>query len=599
MLTNRPIVKIADKKLESLKLSDVSLGTHVGYRTYNRSVNDPSGAQTKGSLVSRTFNVNATVGAMSSKPYLYYELPVVITGSAGSKIANATSLKNKVGLKQLGGNKMVLNYEVSINKYPRSTDHVKELCDMLCVSETREVLSEISPVFKADNSVAFNLDTSIRNVLADGDQSDPNEMYSSRGLYGNGYMIKDLNIDATGNGTASFTLCLKTAVIADPFQYRSVDPSPLYNVSSVQVKVTYNQNPLRNLFNIAESTWTVAFDTSDEAGAPNVQLLLDEFEPSYVIKKPTVPLAYNVPEIEYDEQLKDTAVPADNKKIINFTSDKYTGMGIPSLMAICMVDARYDNSTDTARYHDVPHRTLQITKFGVSINNEDQKLFDISQPEVLYEISRSCGYNLDLANFTNAPLSYKRAGNPAADVPIRASNGWLFFRTTDFGLSDAFMGSNVNAPFNIKFHIQCVNNTGVAFTKGYKFKFYRVMDQVLVADGEKYELRPALIEPSRLAENDAEGNEAPVVFEEDNSKNVLGGNRFMDRLKRFGRKVGKFLKSDKAKEIASHLRNAPMVKKFVGDDTDLGKLAKKHGYGVLKIGKGGAAMSREALLKDL
>jgi len=65
-----------------MKLQDVALGTHAGYKTYRRKVAKQNGADSA-LLDERQFSIIPSLGAISSKPYSYYKLPLRILGGAG------------------------------------------------------------------------------------------------------------------------------------------------------------------------------------------------------------------------------------------------------------------------------------------------------------------------------------------------------------------------------------------------------------------------------------------------------------------------------------------------------------------------------------
>lgn len=432
-----PIQQIVDKDLQFMPLNQVSLGTHVGYKTYRRQTAQQDGSASA-NLDQRSFSIVPSLGAISSKPYIYYEIPVTFTGSVANPLTGAdddervTKLKNKAGLKPLGGNRMHQSVELSVNKKPFNTSYVSKICDLLSVSESRAVLSEISPAFKADNCAQFaGLLESTRNVLHWGSEVPPGDEFTSRG-FGNNYQAVVTGSSNAGNGSVNVTFKIKEALIADPAQYRELQPNPWLDVDTLDVKIIYNQSPLRWLLNMTNSDWTVASN-----GVVNVNILVDEYQMSDLIPKPMGPLVYNAPKIEYEE--KDVSPAIANGATGTYQSDSYRKMGVPSLIAVCLVDRRYDDSS--ADYYEVPHRTLEITSLNVRINNEDPKLTDLTQAERRYEVSRDNGYNGSLLNFTNGRYN-------SGDSTTNASNGWFLFKMSDFGVSNQYMQSNVYAQFN-------------------------------------------------------------------------------------------------------------------------------------------------------
>lgn len=600
------VVLVADEMFRNMKLAETRRGVRVGYKTRRHVRLDAQGGSNSGeALTSRKFS-HTPSGLIGSKPQIYYELPVEV-----GNVDDITQLVGQIGLKPLGGNKMIKTGTLTLNTLTIATNEVTEKCDMLSVTESRKVLSEISPAFVPDNATKFNLQDADKNVLASGDQAGNDENYSSRGLFGNGYRITDVVEDKT-NRKVQFTLHLKEALCLEGLSFRNLDPHPFYNLSKFKIDLTFNANPWRNLFNIAEgSDFTVKWQTGANL---NVYCLIDEFELSDLIKLPTEPLVYNMPKVEYEEKFYSKTVTG-NGTSVTIQSDLYESAVVPSYCCMAIVDGSYDQTDDDAKMA-VPHRTMDIDNVTVEINTQDNKLSSVLQVETLYEMSRKAGYNLSFANFTSQVMSWK-SGAGAGDASTKdhvASNGWFCFKLSDLGISVDKLSANVAEKITMKFNIKAKNNTDVSMDS-YKFKFFYVTDSMIVADGMNYLNETASVLPSELMDVSNESGDVrswKIVYEADHSENVLGGNKFINGLRNLGRKIGRALRSDTAKQISKVLRNAPFAKKFVGDDSAIGKFAKDQGYGntggeVLRVGrgkgkgkgKGGAMMSRAELLGSL
>jgi len=458
--------------------------------------------------------------------------------------------------------------EVSINKKPFNTNNIAKECDLMSVSETRAVLSEISPSFKADNCVNYSAltDTS-RNVLHWGVDLPPGDEFTSRGASGNNFRVVYNGSGDTGNGYVDATFYIKEALVARPLQYRSLSPNPFFDVDNLDIKIIYNANPFQWLLAMTNPTWTA---TTQPLKTIDVSILYDEYQLSDLLPKPTEALVYNAPKIDYQEAPMTDAVA--NGVSGTYHSQNYRKTGVPSLIAVCLVDRDYDRN-----YH-VPHRTLEIQGLTFRVNNEDDKLSDLNNnPELLYELSRDRGYNLSLTNFTN---SLYDAGAPGSN----ASNGWFLFKVSDFGTASQYMQSNVYSEFNVEFQILWKNSTGVDFPSGFLFKMHLIYDEVLVKQDRMYTIESALIPPSRLLESI--GN-APIVFDDDKSKNVLGGNKFFNMLKRGFNRVKDIIQNPKTKQAIREIRNLPGISDFVGDSTTAGRVANTLGYGAMPMNGSG------------
>lgn len=583
-----PIQQIVDKDLQFMKLNDVALGTHAGYKTFRRKSAKQDGAPS-GLLDQRQFSIIPSLGAISSKPYLYYKLPLRILGGAGAgndlkaggnagdpeaekNLRRINKLRNKLGTKPICANRMNNSVEVSINKKPFTTNHIAKECDLMSVSETRAVLSEISPSFKADNCADFNAltDTS-RNVLHWGVDLPPGDEFTSRGASGNNFRVVYDGSGEAGNGYVDVTFYIKEALVARPLQYRELSPNPLFDVDTLDIKIIYNANPFQWLLAMANPTWTATNQPNGQGVALpiSVNILYDEYQLSDLLPKPTEALVYNAPKIEYQEYPETAPIVAGATG--QWQSQTYRKTGVPSMVAVCLVDRNYDQN-----YH-VPHRTLEIEQIAVRVNNEDDKLVDLNNnPERLYELSRDNGYNLSLSNFTNSLYD-------AGAVGSNASNGWFLFKVSDFGTASQYLQSNVYSEFTVEFHIAWKNSTGVDFANGFLFKMHLIYDEVLVKQDRMYTIESALIPANRLLES---VGTAPLVYDGDKSKNVLGGNKFFNMLKRGFNRVRDFVKNPKTKQAIREIRNLPGISDVVGDSTTAGRVANTLGYGAMPMGSG-------------
>lgn len=113
---------------------------------------------------------------------------------------------------------------------------------------------------------------------------------------------------------------------------------------------------------------------------------------------------------------------------------------------------------------------------------------------------------------------------------------------------------------------------------------YLVYDNILVKNDRLYTMEPALIAPSRLLE---QAQTSALVYDGDKSKNVLGGNKFFNMLKRGVNKVRDFMKNPKTKQVIREIRNMPGISDFVGDSTTAGRVANTLGYGAIPMNGAG------------
>jgi hypothetical protein len=243
---------------------------------------------------------------------------------------------------------------------------------------------------------------------------------------------------------------------------------------------------------------------------------------------------------------------------------------------------------------DAGHSFATITQVSVSFDNKVNLLLDLNTPEDLYELSSKNGYNQRYGVWNTGAMSPMY--NPAGGVPALGCGSIFMFKPEDLALNQG-QQSNTAGSYNINIKLTIQNNFDTQLT--FSPVLSMVYDNVLTYSNGAFQDYLPLLNPSQVVS-------APMEYKSEDKaeyNHILGGAWSWGDI---WSGVKKFAKSDLAKDISKTARNLDPIKGYVGDDTAVGKLAKKYGYG--KKGKtmggssvaiGGKKVSKGELLKML
>lgn len=495
---------------------------------------------TSTSLVDAVVNVRADIAVV-------YTIPGV-----GNLADALDAVADNVGFQAFPLNRCFTNCNIKLNSLTINSNP-SELVTPLLYSMSKDELRRMSTLAIPDHEYSYNA-ASNGSVI----RSQPNAAYYSRG-FGSVRIVNS----AWNNGATQLTVTYRHSerLLARGTGFAEMNPPALIGINSFIATLNMSSDFTNNV--VAR---TGAGITAATCSLSNMELVLRQFRPhaNMAAGIPTVAY-YNVP--QFDDQLSGSVNIAAGATEQNMETGTRTFTTVPKMYCI------FASSPASATQ---PERLYPLTNVSIEQGNKRNLLRNYSQEE-LYEISVQNGYNGTASQFFS--------GQDGAGL---ANGCMLIVKPSDWD-SDLFFQSN--AQVNHNFRVQAsVHNPSGAQADNVRLHCVAVTDNFLeYRDGAYFE------RAASLSSGEIEGAADMFIDHDLQQDRVMGGSVWGW--------IKKAVRSPLFKSVTRFARNnIPILDKYAGDNTAIGKFAKKHGYGNKGggiVNLGGQKVTKQDLMKML
>ena len=506
------------------------------------------------------FDVSVTSTSMlSSKFSLSGDILVKYKDNAGVAATIITdqatafsNLSNEIGLQPFCWSR-IINFcsermnGMSLNSNPN------EIVASTLYSHSKDELRNLSPLAVPDHEYSYN-ETVNGSVL----RSASDAAYFTRGV---GACPVEIAAFSLGDNTITLRYSLEEILLSRLSTWAHPDAAAYRNVKDLKVKMTFVSDFINNMIcNIntdigVEDVTIENFKLNVRQFIPTDTLKLDYSKPNYT----------RSPNLVVDRKAVSAAVAAGATGSVE--SNPRTLTTVPSVI-IAYLEVPATSHT--------PARFLPFRSLTLEVGNKRNILRDYT-PSELYNISRKNGYNGTLAQFVGGYGSV-------------LTNGCMMIMTPSDFETDAMFQSNVRANFTMKLSATFVNKHSAAVTPTLNVVIVHDHYLMLQSDGKYFDVE------ANLDQNDVVSAEPMFLNANLTDNRVMGGSVWGW--------IKKAVKSKLFKGLSKLARNnIPIVNKYVGDNTAVGKTIANAGYGPVAgngiINLGGQQVSNAALLAQL
>jgi hypothetical protein len=507
---------------------DMVKGTRLGNASIQVTSHVPDqGSASYAANGSLSWNVPISAGNLvRSDPEVSFQYVVAFSDAATIKtdLATATTaVLNLVGMHSLPNNRCIESCTVKMNGQVNMSSNPATDANAILYNMGAEELARLGSCSAVDNLYTYDAATQT-NVL----RGQADSISWSRGL--GATVIDSITF---GANVLTVTMTHTEKLVARPFQWHEKEPSAFVGISNMSV----NCNLTSSFANAALAANGL---TIDSVTLQNAQLRLGQFSPHMNIQKQIPTKAYwNTPVIEHTV----TAAANVNAAATGiFTSNSRSYSTVPKLYAVYAY---------TARTSAAPERMYPITNLSVNSGIKKNLLKSYSQAD-LYQLSLKNGFNGSASQFYGG-----YSGSLGTGCVV-------YFTPSDLD-SELFHQSNVET--NHVFNVEATVLNHSAANASVILRVVAFSDAVLSYDNGSFSDEMASINQSQLA--GARDIYMDTAFQQNK---VLGGSLWSW--------LKGAVKSPIFKAITKTLRNnVPILNKYVGDDTAIGKVASTAGYG--------------------
>lgn len=556
------------------------LTSRVGNESIQQKVFNAESGVAPAVNATQNFNITSSSGVWSSSvPRLSAEVVANISYTRANAAADADAvfadIKNKFGMFSLPLNRCVETCIASFGNTKMTTNVADNVPVYLNTMDTKN-LAAISPCGKSDTMSEYDA-TVLNDPLRAG--SDTINSTETRGI-GSGYdlVISALNHAGT-NQTATLTIKLDEALMSKPFQFQDILNSQAFPNFNCRLELKYVSDFAKALFS-AHADITVA-----NASINQLKVVMKQYRPQANAFPKALPskFYYNSNEIRYFPVQARPALNANADNALAINANTFQGM--PSKFVLMVEKTRAGNE---------PEKSYALNAVDVNMGGKPKVLAtyqDSANPQGLYHLATKNGYNQRYSEFAGLQM----------DAAIYGASSLVMWSPADVDLPE-FVQENANvqveldATFNVR-PFEAVN------AGDYKAGLYMVKEAIITYDSATNEWNEAQAwcSPKELADAGADY----YTDESEASHAIEGGNIFKGLKKAFSKVKGSWMKLPQGLrrsigKVSQTARNLPAVSEFVGDNTLLGKQAKKVGAG-RRGGKvvslGGKVMSNAELMR--
>lgn len=538
--------------------SEIKRSTRLGTGSNRIAESQPNSAPsatnyTTGQKLQWTLNVDAG-SIVDSAPEVSatFEIRLTSTVALGATTAAAIeALQDKLGFAPMPINRLIDNASVQFNGTVTLDTPVADLVGPQLYQYDQNDLRFLGSASQPDNALSFSSTTSgnVLKNIADG--------VNTRGLGTS--QIQSIGVD-TDRKVVDIVIKHQERLMARPFQYFDRDSSDFIGVKSLRIALTLGSDFKRAVNEVIDNTTVTYVNVRD------MTLKFKSYTPLGHAKMDIPPvIKWKMPQFDL---MQSTTVTVP------------TGAGYGAVAPVLVNIASAQREVVAKQYAiyalaksadpSIPDRYLPIQRVQFGIGNK-QNSFDTHTTMDLFNVSRANGYNGSSNQFMSMP--------PGVGAGMAGNGCVLFFTPSDLE-TDSFVQSQVRITHQISARVYVCNPTGANLTNVVVYLLSFTQSSLIMNQG-LWEEELEKVEPIEI-QNGLETQFRKTVFDD----NALIGAGFWDTLKNV-------ITSPVTKAITKMVRNnVPLLQQYAGDNTTLGKVATRFGYGEPAAGgpQGGSIM---------
>ena len=528
-------VLLAPKSMDWVTPENMAIGSRVGNNadTYREIAPNSGGTATVGNV---EWNTRFPDGLVESTPKLRSEITFLVTGLAAGNIgARLGQIQDKMGVASFPLNRAIQTATVDINGF-QTTTQIAATIDARTANMDPMDLALISQASETDDYEDFDATLLIDPLRSGGNAIDS---IKTRG-FGAQYIVEFA--DTATDTELLVIVTLEEMIAADSFQWdKPRNAQPFKNINSFILTLNL-QNVGNSVLNINQTLAGVAATVQSARHS----LLVRTWTPSVVEKIPPS-LVYNSPRTTQIAR-QSSVVPVGGGQISLNTT---TINGIPSMFALLVRRPRTPFGAV---------RFCPIEQVSIDMDNR-QAIFQHMNQYQLYSLASRNGYNKRFATFAGS-----------LNVPSSSNHGAgsvFYFRPSDMGLTE---GSMANSDKTLNIGVSLTVN-GSAAAEDCTVELYAVYDNFIIDNNGFFSDFAPRVSPEKLLSS-------PIQYAvEDNTMNRVLGGSFWTDLWNTGRRGYQWVTSPMGRSTTRAVRNLPYIRDYVGNDTGIGQVATRYGFG--------------------